>query len=1612
MALFRSAFILVTLLIWVSAFSARAQEFPSATLRELRFTAQDVAYEPLTRQLLIAAPVTNGLSRIHAINPATELPGPILLEGSGSAVIEPDGLGGIYVAFNGSHTIHHYNLQTRQITKSFSVSTNMPVVGMKVVSHDRGQIAVTSQAQIEAFYFETVLYQNGVLLTNSAPWANVQGVEPGGSYVFSLVRGYQKYRVTPSGLELVVDFPSEIQGFLPQFVVSGSEIYVGNGEALTLDLGPRPPFPAPSPVHLVFNGVAYADDRQTNDVRAAFYWHTPFRRSFQIFDADTRTPIVDVDTPNATAVAEIFPWGAEGYGVRLLSDDRLYALDLQPVPHSDVTLSVSAPPSAPNGGLVAFDLVVANTGEAAENVVLQNTLSEGLLYRSSVMSTGAVSAFAREVTWSLGTLQPGQTATLRIEATAAGLGSSLNIATISHTGVETRPADNRVVTQITTEPPSSPIAATYYLPLNHIAADPETGLLYMSVAYSSGLYPYGVVQYQPSSNVVNTLGSYPVAPDRLELSDDGRFLWISLQARGEIERLDLLGQSPNVRFKTGLPAPATDIAALPGSTASLLVSSTIRSVVFDGTSPRPTTGPGGFVEALDSSVAVQYDPQTYKLRELTLPSDGIYARELSHQLIEGEPPLLAAAGKIFLPSGVVLNAADGPRLAQLPIGQAAVLHADEAANELYALSHDSVKWRLSKFRLSTLQQLADIEVPAPVEFPKNLTKWAPGGYAYNTANFLYVIQEPPAPNADIAITSAVFHGQPQTAAAPFTWKLTITNEGPEAATNVTLIANLDGPGKVTRASGSTTTSFPNPFTRTFPLLRAGQSETVELTITPQSGGLFDLNARVDRFGPDADFSNNRVHEFHSHLPGLGVVGGYQIPVSAIDFDRTTGELFLATPVTPDRGVYDGALLALNPDTLALRKILSFGESPTMLAMTESADIGYVALDGDYSAASFEVTPPRLSAKFAIPTRDTFSLNPRPGTTNVLAVSESEGVMIFTNGVGARLTNVVGTIAFDYDNPDRLYHLQEGGKLTRFRLGATNVAEASSTLPFGNIVLMESLLGRLIFANGQVVDAQTMSIAGLLPGFSENQTATFMTVDRGRDLLYLFLRGSNTDELAIYDGRTLAKQGRIVIPSLGWPVELRAFGHYAAIVDHPGRIFEAMRLAFFRIPGPGEVNLATSIKPVNASAGITIPLTFVATNQGPWTATNSVLEVQLPGGFNLQQVVTTNQHEVLGARRDRVRVTIPTLLGSSGVEVQLLGQFAGAIPAAHVTASISSSGRDTFDGDNTATLPIQVLDKPVLIAWWGQTNATASGLPDVVVVEGSTIPNVLRARFTLSHPVSATTSFQLTLTNGSVRPEDVLQPSTNLVQTVTFAANRTNVDARSFLTIPNTVSNELRTLTFVLSNPVGIMLPVTNVPVLILDDDSLPIITFPPVGLQYAERRTNYSVTLIARLSRPPQAAGSVDYRFVSETAREGEDFLGGTGTVAIASGSFLNVPIPIEILADAEREGRETFRLELFNPRNVQLAETVFQIGIADPGLSPAEIVRTFIHEDRLSVRFTTRQMHSYRLLRSPTLQSPVWQPVGDQTLHTNGSGFAELTDPEPMNQRMMFYRIEERSLL
>jgi len=124
------------------------------------------------------------------------------------------------------------------------------------------------------------------------------------------------------------------------------------------------------------------------------------------------------------------------------------------------------------------------------------------------------------------------------------------------------------------------------------------------------------------------------------------------------------------------------------------------------------------------------------------------------------------------------------------------------------------------------------------------------------------------------------------------------------------------------------------------------------------------------------------------------------------------------------------------------------------------------------------------------------------------------------------------------------------------------------------------------------------------------------------------------------------------------------------------------------------------------------------------------------------------------------------------------------------------------------------------------------------------------------------------------------------------------------------------------------------------------------------------------------------------------------------------VPIPIEIMADAEREGRETFRLELFNPRNVQLAETVFQIGIADPGLNPAEIIRTFIHEGRLTVRFTTRQLHSYRLLRSPTLQSPVWQAVGDQTLHTNGSGFAELTDPEPTTHRMMFYRIEERSLL
>ena len=110
--------------------------------------------------------------------------------------------------------------------------------------------------------------------------------------------------------------------------------------------------------------------------------------------------------------------------------------------------------------------------------------------------------------------------------------------------------------------------------------------------------------------------------------------------------------------------------------------------------------------------------------------------------------------------------------------------------------------------------------------------------------------------ADLAVTQAV-SPSPFPASSPITYTVTVTNHGPDAASDVTLV---DGPLQATAVASQGTCSAGAPKVCYLGTLAAGAEATVTLTLRPRSAGTTRIwnSARVDAAPVDPNPGNNKT----------------------------------------------------------------------------------------------------------------------------------------------------------------------------------------------------------------------------------------------------------------------------------------------------------------------------------------------------------------------------------------------------------------------------------------------------------------------------------------------------------------------------------------------------------------------------------------------------------------------------------------------------------------------------------------------------------------------------------------------------------------------------------
>jgi len=142
---------------------------------------------------------------------------------------------------------------------------------------------------------------------------------------------------------------------------------------------------------------------------------------------------------------------------------------------------------------------------------------------------------------------------------------------------------------------------------NNLVWDPVNGLIYFSVSASTGPGGNTVIAVNPESG--NTVGSQFVGsePNRMSVSDDGRYLYVAVDGSSSIKRFTLPGLEPDISFSLGVnasygPNIALDLGVMPGSSRTLAVSLGNTSVspmsqagiaIYDDATARPVRAKGG-----------------------------------------------------------------------------------------------------------------------------------------------------------------------------------------------------------------------------------------------------------------------------------------------------------------------------------------------------------------------------------------------------------------------------------------------------------------------------------------------------------------------------------------------------------------------------------------------------------------------------------------------------------------------------------------------------------------------------------------------------------------------------------------------------------------------------------------------------------------------------------------------------------------------------------------------------------------------------------------------------------------------------------------------------------
>lgn len=881
--------------------------------------------------------------------------------------------------------------------------------------------------------------------------------------------------------------------------------------------------------------------------------------------------------------------------------------------------------------------------------------------------------------------------------------------------------------------------------------DESRQLIYASVPSLGGTYSNTVTAIDPWTG--SLIAAVPVGPivrpktavkywsGKMALSDDSQFLYVAVNNALAVQRVNLATKTPGPVFplgkdQLGREVSVADLVVLTGLPSSVAVARAAVAqasgvAIYDSGIQRPTTTADYTVKAvnvLESSTAnsmlLGYNHQNmgFEFSRLAVAPSGVTIMDSLSGLVSGfGVDIIYKDGLVYSTLGAVVDPDAGQIRGQFQVktisnsGSGIYVAPVPSQGRVFFLSSLGTTYDLQAHDLGTFLPLKTYSISPDSGQGRSLVQWGTNGLAFaSTAGKIYLVQSsllfPEGNPANIAVYQTT-SPDPVSVGLDLSITVTVTNAGPETASDVTLLDTLPAGLKLAsyQVSQGTCSNSGTSLHCSLGMISPGDTAQLTMVFRPEVGGWFTNHAYAFPNEHDPEMADNL-------LTAATYVGLYnaderlkEIRISARDlvFAPNTGLLYLS--VAPQADGSGNGVFPLNPVTGEFGVPILAGEDPQKLILGAGANHLYVSTKANHRVRRIDLPAGIPGLEFALDpqTTDTLlqdmaALPNQPGSIVVVQTPRQQlgQVVIYddgiprpntapTSGTSDPLLTTADSLPYAFVQNNALPPFSSG--IWQYQIDPRGINLVNSDTSWMSVPVLRDLAwgdGQLYTSMGEIINPFTHTISRPLATIPDYSLVTY---DRASHRAF-FLSKQNKSAALIQaiEPETGALLDTLTITnSFGFPASFIQWGtNGLAYCTSSNQLFI---LKSTIIPTGPSTDLALGGALSAFEIGVTSNFTYAlsVTNSGPHDASNVVMLLKLPSTVAYLSAQSSAGLPIFSNGLVSCKIGILPSGRTAALEVIAKTDWAGVLTS---TARVISDALETEFANNTVQLLVKSVFK--------------------------------------------------------------------------------------------------------------------------------------------------------------------------------------------------------------------------------------------------------------------------------------------------------------------------------